>query len=91
MCLENPDRPGRVGETTREGHSRRPMVAICEAQRRNADLRKRVARRDDVRLGGVAPEAVQDRGAAKRCPFGKVEDAVELAILDFDREALRRH
>ena len=62
--LEYADRAGRVGETAGESHARGPMIPIRETERSDSGARETFAGRDDVRLVGVAAEAVQHRGAS---------------------------
>ena len=91
MSLEHADRAGRVGKTARERDSGWAVIAICEPERGDAGTRERLARRDDMRLVGIAAETVEHRGATERTRIGQVQDSVELGVLDSDPDALHRH
>jgi hypothetical protein len=67
------------------------MIAIREAECGNSGARERLAGRDDVRLIGMAAEAVQDGGTADRRRVRKMQDSIELGVLDADSDALRGH
>ena len=89
MGLQEADRSGRVRERGVERHLRRLVVAIREAQRGDADLGKRLARRDDVRLLRLAAETVQHRRRAQRLGVRKVQDALDLTVRDVEGDALQ--
>src|SRR2546430_874080 len=88
MCLEHADRAGGVGETGCERHPGRPMIAIREAERGDADARERLAGRYDMRLVRIAAEAVQDRGAADGARIRQVQDSIELDVADANPDPL---
>jgi hypothetical protein len=67
------------------------MIAKREAERGDAGVRERVARRDDVRLIGMAAEAMQDRGTADGARVGEMQDSVQIGVLHANPDALRGH
>ena len=91
MRFEDEDRARRVGERRPESHAWRLVVAEREPQGGDPGRRERVTGRDDVWLIRMTAESVQDCGAADRGRVRKMQDSVELRVLNANPDALRWH
>ena len=66
-------------------------MAVGKPERRDARAGERVTARDDVRLIGVATEAMQHGRPADRIRLRQMQHAVELGVLDANPDTLCGH